>query len=113
MLRYLFNTAIAIITTIFSGFIFSKMWSWFIVSRFPGVPNLNYLESIGVTSVFGFLTIHIMMQNVWNTYVLKKLIQKDVSFNEDTIEVLKNVVVLLVAYPIVLATAYFWHLVIK
>lgn len=44
-----------IFAPIWRGYVFSKLWLWFIVSTFGAIP-LGIAQSIGLAAVVGFLT---------------------------------------------------------
>lgn len=44
-----------IITTLVGGFVFMKLWAWFIVSIFH-LPSLNIIEAIGVMMIINYAT---------------------------------------------------------
>lgn len=41
---------------IWRGFVFSVLWSWFVMTQFTGAPDLNIGESIGISLVVGMFT---------------------------------------------------------
>lgn len=40
--------------SIWSGFVFSTLWNWFIPTQFTGAPTLNVFGGIGITLVIGW-----------------------------------------------------------
>lgn len=45
-----------ILSTIFSGYVLSVIWGWFIVDRF-NLPLLNIVEALGIMLVVKFMTL--------------------------------------------------------
>lgn len=44
-----------VLSTLWRGYVFSKLWLWFIVATFSACP-LSIAQSIGLSSVVSFLT---------------------------------------------------------
>ena len=53
-----------------NGLVLSKLWAWFIVSRFPAIPPLNIPQAIGVAITVGMLTMKSYAKPKEDWYVL-------------------------------------------
>jgi hypothetical protein len=56
---FLLGLIIEIGLTIFRGFVFMKLWLWFVVPTFAAAA-LNIPQAIGISLIVGFLTIRSM-----------------------------------------------------
>ena len=105
-MKTLFNFLLSIPQALFGGFIFAHLWNWFIVRKFPSMPNLTFLDAVGILIVVGFplFSLHVgrMMQEV------KK--EKDV--DSGTLGIITSLVTICILYPLMLGIAYVWHMVI-
>lgn len=99
--RMLFNIGFGVIKTLFAGFILSKMWTWFIVSRFGGVPMLDYAGGVGLMLFISFFGIGRSVTDIMAGDGVAKV---------DTIT--RNLALICVAYPLVFLMAYLWHCVV-
>lgn len=41
---------------IWSGYVLSVLWSWFVISQFPDMPHLSIPGAIGISMIVSFLT---------------------------------------------------------
>lgn len=55
---YLVLTALVLMVpgAMWSGYVLSVLWGWFIVPTFEGIPALSIPAAIGIASVVGYLT---------------------------------------------------------
>lgn len=44
------------LSAMWSGYVLSVLWAWFIVTQFEGVPVLSIPAAIGLATVVGYLT---------------------------------------------------------
>lgn len=42
--------------TFYHGFVFQKLYTWFILPVFTNMPELNYIQATGITIVIALLT---------------------------------------------------------
>ncbi len=47
-----------ILSVLWSGYVFSILWDWFVVPQFEGAPTLSVAASIGISMTVTFLTFH-------------------------------------------------------
>lgn len=60
-----------IINTIINGFVFCKLWSWFIVTTFQ-VQSIRLVEAIGISLLIGFIITRkttTKSDDFWETFI--------------------------------------------
>lgn len=97
-LKIVFNIGFGVVKTLFAGLILSKMWMWFIVSRFAGVPTLDFAGGVGLMLFVSFFNVGKAVTEILAGEGVAKV---DVIY--------KNVVLICVGYPLVFLMAYLWH----
>lgn len=56
-MHYAIATLVLLVPSIlYSGYVFSTIWSWFIVTTF-GLPELSIASALGVAAVVGYLKV--------------------------------------------------------
>lgn len=56
-MQYALATLVLLVpSVIYSGYVFSTIWSWFIVTTF-GLPELSVAAALGVAAVVGYLKV--------------------------------------------------------
>lgn len=58
-----FNIITTSLIVIFRGFVFSKLWAWFVVSKF-GLNSLSIPEAIGISILITLLTYQISFSDI-------------------------------------------------
>lgn len=46
---------------LFQGFVLTKLWFWFVVP--VGLPNINFIEAVGIVMIVDFLTSQYIPKN--------------------------------------------------
>lgn len=95
----------SVIVTLFSGYILSVLWSWWIVTKF-NLPRLNVIESVGVMSVVNFLMISISLFLGYSE-AFKETTNKMPSHK---LGMYKNLITIFFVFPFILLSNYVWHL---
>ena len=103
-MKALFNLLLSIPSALLGGFVFSHLWHWFIVRKF-GLPELTFLEAVGVLIVISFPLLSIHMSNALSD-------PKHADVDSSTKGIITSLVTILVLYPIIFGAAYLWHLAI-
>lgn len=106
-MKALLNFLLSIPSTLFGGYIFAQMWNWFLVRKFPSVPTLNFLDAVGLLLVFSFPLLGLFWADV-----IKESKKDKSDKDQATITVIASIIKLVLVYPIILGTAYLWHLVV-
>jgi hypothetical protein len=90
--------------TVFTGFILSEYWGWFIVPRF-GVSSLTIGGSIGVMLTVGLLSLPIILAMPW----------KDAKDDDGWFmrKVTLAIGMLVFVLPLGLLSGYLWHLALR
>jgi hypothetical protein len=52
---FIINLIISILTTILRGWLIKVFWGWFVLTQFPGVPNISISGAIGLSLVVAVL----------------------------------------------------------
>jgi len=100
-LMFLLSTIAGVAATISGGLTLSKYWSWFITAKFPSAPILMWGDSIGVMLVASLFMI---------APVVALKVDDDVDLaTAFYTAALKNIILTVVIYPLVLLTGYIWH----
>ena len=106
MIKALVNFVLGIPQALFGGFIFAHMWHWFIVPRF-GLPDLTFMQAVGVLMTIGFPLYGLYMKDV-----VKDIRKDKPEFSTGAISIMMTVITTCFLYPVILGSAYVWHLVI-
>ena len=104
--KFVLALASGIGQTLMGGFVFSKLWAWFIVGKFTGAPSLDYLEAIGVSLVFHFLLLGVQFNL---TELSRKVTREEGEYDN----IIRTLVFCLVMYPAMLLIGYLWHQVLS
>lgn len=99
MLISLSALTISIISALVGGFVFSKAWEWFVISKFH-LPALGVIDSIGIFCVVGAISVSPALA-IYTTI-------KDPFGESDYKEVIKYVLNI-IGYLTVLLSAWIWH----
>lgn len=43
---------------LWSGYVLSVLWGWFVVSQFPDAPRLSVVGAMGISIIVNYLTYH-------------------------------------------------------
>lgn len=111
MLKMIKNLILGIPSTIVGGFVFSYLWTWFVLRKFPNLPKLNTLDSIGILGVVSFPLISL----VWalqHEETKKSLMSGEKPFGDTTSDVAITLGKIFFIYPIIFGVSYVWHLII-
>ena len=106
-MKTLFNMLLSIPQTLLGGFVFAHLWNWFIIRKFPTAPGLTYMDAVGLMIVcsFPFLSLH--MANA-----LKQHRQERPDVDDGIRQIGASLATIFIIYPLLLLTAYLWHLAI-
>jgi len=102
----LFRILLAIPQALMGAFVFSNMWQWFIVRKFPSLPSLTTLDAVGVLMVAGFPLISLYLLE------LKKEMKegdKEKKLSDNALGIILSIVTTLFIYPFGLFGAGGWH----
>ncbi len=94
---------LGIITALFSGYVLTLLWGWFITPTFVSAPPLNKFQAIGLFIVFEFF---FTGQRV-NDAMRREL--KDKDYSETTKHIIRNFVMIAFVLPLALFTGWVWH----
>lgn len=106
-MKTLFALLLSIPQALVSGFVFSNMWNWFIIRKFPSAPHLTFLDAVGMLTTLGFPLLCVHMINS-----KKELMEKHPDMSDIEASITLSLVLTLFIYPVMLCFAYLWHLVI-
>lgn len=116
-LKLMFTVAFGILQTLMGGLVLSKLWGWFIssrfdeygVSKFGGVRPLSYLDCVGLMIVINFCILSTTITSSMN-----RIMDKEKLKEEDTLTnaIAKSLAMIVIVYPLALLSGYIWHLVI-
>ena len=107
-LKLVFNILFGIGQALFGALVLSKLWTWFIEPRFPGLPHMTTLNCVGLMIVVGFFSLNNTFASLKASDVSSKGKGADdhdfLSFG-----IIKSVTMIVVVYPLMLLTAFIWH----
>ena len=103
-MKTLIALLLAVPSALMGGLVFSKMWGWFLVRKFPTAPSLTYLDAAGLLMVLGFPLIPLAMNDAREE--LKKQ-HPDMSSAGRSITM--SIAMLVFVYPLLLGVAWIWH----
>jgi hypothetical protein len=106
-MKTLFGLLLSIPKALIAGFIFSRVWNWFIATKFA-VPSLNYLDAVGVSIVIGYALLPLTLQDV-----VKDVKKAHPTIDDSTWGIIISVMMMVFIYPLAFGIAYLWHLVIR
>lgn len=109
-MKGLINLLLSIPQALFGGYIFAHMWSWFVVRKF-GLPELTFMEAVGVLIVMGFPLFGLHVANILKE-VKDDMRAKGKEINASTLGIITSLVTMLILYPMIFGCAYLWHLAI-
>lgn len=104
-MKFLFSVLFTIPAVFCSGYVFSRMWNWFIVRKF-NLPDLNFMEAVGVLFVVGYPFLSFTLANVSSELVKEK------NMDASTARIVTVLFTVFIVYPVVLGASYLLHLVI-
>jgi len=99
------NFFLSIGQALVGGFVFSHLWNWFIVRKF-GLPELTFLEAVGVLIVAGFPLIGISIRD------LTKELVKKFDYSAESAAIVTTLFTTCFLYPVMFGIAYVWHCII-
>lgn len=111
MRHQLIRLILGIPISIFSAFIFSKMWGWFIVTKF-GIPTISIGEAMGILITLRWLTTPLDIELVKMSAVGRaeeRALKEKQEFDENKFDVNWTLTKGLVFYPV----AYTIHLLMQ
>jgi len=98
-MKWFFATALSVPLALLRGLVLSCYWTWFVVSEFPGLPELTYLRAVGLSLTVGLFMIPLQQP------------KKD---DDDGLGVIASQIAWLIfGYPFGLLVGYLWHLVLR
>lgn len=103
VLSWLFYVALLMLQTLFGGFVLSKLWQWFIVTKFSMLPALNYLDCVGLTLTANFLMTPMILRQA----EIGTQLGADISLPTG---IIRSLIIMVVLYPVALGVGFFWHL---
>lgn len=105
-MKQLATLVIVVASSIFGGFIFSKMWGWFVVSKF-GLPALSTGEAMGLIATVSWFTASLSFA------MAKKEARAKSKSDEATFDLWWALLVACVVYPMALGMGYLLHVVTR
>jgi len=109
-MKGLINLLLSIPQALAGGYIFSHMWAWFVVRKF-GLPELTFMEAVGVLIVMGFPLFGLHVANMLKE-IKDDMRAKGKQIDASTLGIISSLVTIVVLYPIMFGIAYLWHLAI-
>lgn len=103
LLSWLFYVALLILQMLFGGLVLSKLWRWFVITKFANLPHLNYLDCVGVILTANFVLFPVILQQA-------EINQKLGSDTSLTTGIIRSLVIMAIVYPMALGVGFFWHL---
>jgi len=91
------------INNIVEGFILSKMWLWFIMSKFPHVPVISWIDAFGISWMINFILNDIRTASMMNA---DALLPKDTDVL--SVYISKNLTKIFINHPLTLLVAWSW-----
>lgn len=106
-MKTLFRILLGIGQTLMGGLVFSHLWNWFVIRKFPSMPHLNTMDAVGLLIVVGFPLLGLAMLN------LRKELQDDAAkkgdkMDDGTAGIIITIVTTVLIYPAVLLGAWIW-----
>ena len=107
----LFRLLLSVPQTLMGGLVFSCMWNWFVIRKFPTMPHLGVMDSVGLLMVLGFPLLGMYLVHA------KKEIQessknKGKEMSDDAASISLSIAMTVLVYPILLGVAWIWSRII-
>ncbi|MBT4723045.1 hypothetical protein HN958_00600 [Candidatus Falkowbacteria bacterium] len=84
--KVLISVAKSVALIALQGFVFMKLWSWFIMTSFDGVPEVGIIPAFGIMMLLGFVT----GNNTPNDVVVRKIDEDEDVYMARQAELLKK-----------------------
>ena len=107
MFKLLYKFLLSIPTTLFSGYVFSRMWEWFILRKFSNMPSMSMLDAVGIIMVVTFPFLGLFLH-----HTKQEFRKENANLGDVAIDLIFWSVMMFVVYPLTLATAFVWSRVI-
>jgi hypothetical protein len=107
-MKTFFGFFLTIAQSLFGAFIFVYMWNWFVVRAFPSLPQLTFMNTVGLLITADFLLLSLKFENM-----KKELREKYSNLDNSSIDIVTSLVMIILIYPILFSITYIWHLMMR
>lgn len=100
--KYMLSLVLGVVTIIFTGFLISCAWNWFIVDRFQ-VRSINTVDGIAVNLLLTTLALPFTLHAAYQRA------KDQIEMSPSTWAVVRNLSTVVIALPIYLGIMWIWH----